>query len=153
MTNKIAKRSTIRFPEPISLEETEKLIGYVCENLPGRANYHAGYHMSTGKSLTERDQFYSQRGTVDLAGMISRHDGTAFDGFNCAISREGDTSKFEALVFQTTPGYDSESEYGEGTLELWDDVRNFVQKYFGDKAEALGKEKLRRSNPEKEGKK
>ncbi|VVB78374.1 Uncharacterised protein [uncultured archaeon] len=125
----IWKKAAIGFPEPIGFEETQELIDYICKNLPGRANYHAGYHQSVGESLVKKGEFFNQRGTVDLAGMITRSDNSAFDGFNCLISRQEDTSNFEALAFQVIPGYD-ESDYNPEVLRLWDDVRRYVGNYF-----------------------
>ena len=127
----ILERASIKFPFLIGLEDIQELIEYVCENLPGRANYHAGFHHSVGVSFTTAGEVYRQRGTIDLAGMIARSDGSAFDSFVCEVlSGQKDTSKFGALTFQTIHGYDNESEYGSETLKLWGDVRIHVNSYF-----------------------
>jgi hypothetical protein len=123
-------RANIEFLRPIGLEETQELIDYVCRNLPERVNYHASYHMSAGQSFQDKNEFFSQRGTVYLVGMISRGDGSAFDGFNCIISREQeDTSRFGRFSFQTIPGND-ESDHDPQALVLWDDVRRLIGQYF-----------------------
>lgn len=127
----ILEMATIRFPEEIGLEEAQEMVYYVLKKLPGRAHYHCGYHMSAGKSF-EYDSFYSQRGTVDIAGMITREDGSAFDGFNGIISRGEDTSKFAGMRFSVVPGWDL-SEYRREVLNLWSDVRKYVNEYFQEK--------------------
>lgn len=130
MIENILERSVIAFPHPVSLEEMQELIGHVCKTLPGRSTYHSGYHMSTGVPFMGEGEFYNSRGTVDIGGMISRQDGSAFDGFMGVIQRGvDDTSKFAAFSFQTIPGYEI-SEYDPRVLELWDDVRTIIRQYF-----------------------
>jgi len=110
--------SIIKFKELLNLEETLEMFAYVSARLPGRFHYNASYHGCSGVPFERKDPFVNERGTIGLAGTITREDIHAFDSLVCLVARD-DTSKFLGFRFQTIPGYDLE-EHDSNTIRLWE---------------------------------
>ena len=120
------ERGTIKFPFAISLEKTEQLLQYVAKNLPADIHYKASYH---GQFSHEE----CQDGSVSLSGTINHLEpSSSFDSFESILSQQ-DYTMISGIRFIMIPGYDLD-EYRQEAVELWDQVRTEVEKYFNDKS-------------------
>ena len=117
---------TISFPSPITLEETQEILGYVAQNLP--ASIDTKTEIYDHRYLDENGNLIESRGTVNISGSIRNTKNSASDGFNTTYE-SGDTSKINSLVFQAILGYSLE-EHRPEVRELWRDVRQQVDAYF-----------------------
>ena len=122
----ILEKSTIQFPEPLSLQEAQDLLQYIAENLPADIHYLASYH---SVFRTKDHKATKEDGTVDITGDIKRLDkDLAFDSFRMHPSDQ-DCTRMSALCFERIQGYELR-EYRPEVIRLWDDVRATIQKYF-----------------------
>ena len=126
----LLEASTISFPRPLSLEETEKLIDYVSINLPAQIITTSEYYKTRmpTKNSPKTGTLYHRRGTVKISGSITNMNNYSFDGFYTKNDSD-DSSKINAIAFQIIPGYNLE-EHRPEVKQLWSDVRNQVETYF-----------------------
>jgi hypothetical protein len=123
--DEVAKRSEILFPGHLNLKNTEKLLYYIAENLPGNVNYlienYRNFRNQSGKSIKER-------GTLKITANIS--DSKNPLGFDAAHFEpwSENTSYLSSLKFEIVPDWEL-SDYSR-VLPLWDDVRKLVGDYF-----------------------
>ena len=122
----LINKSTVKFPRPLSLKETEKLFSYLTKNLPARITYHADYLMNL---RNEDNRVCKDPGTASISGTISIDTSHAFDGFESKEYSE-DATKISAIKFILTPGYDIEEEYTQDVRSLWNSVKEKVSDYF-----------------------
>ncbi|MEK6871489.1 MAG: hypothetical protein AABX16_01150 [Nanoarchaeota archaeon] len=119
--------ATIIFPASLSLKETKQLLDYLSENLPADINARIEYFENRYKILGgENETMRRSRGTVTISGTI-RTKNYAFDSF--ITQHASNTSRIQAMQFQTIPGYSLE-EHREEVRNLWQDVRQQVKNYF-----------------------
>ena len=128
--DELLQSATIEFREPLTLEETEELLDYIAENLPGDIHTKSDYytqrhHYTDDKKLTR------SRGTVSIGGSIKNLEKLSFDSFS-SIHDSEDTSKTCAIRFQTIPE-DELEEHRPEVRKLWSDVREQVNNYFSQK--------------------
>ena len=117
--------STINFSVSLTLEETEELLDYIAENLPGETHTRSDYHAIR---YTENEKIARDRGTVSIGGMIRDARNSSFDAFS-SINNSDDSSRISAIRFQTIPGYELE-EHRPEVRQLWEDVRKQINDYF-----------------------
>ncbi|MBU1199895.1 MAG: hypothetical protein KKF46_02960 [Nanoarchaeota archaeon] len=123
---KIIEKATINFPKPLCLKATEELLKYIAESISANINYHAGYF----NNLNNKEGIVtSDMGTINITGTITRlSNPIAFDSFEIFPYRN-DTTKADKMQFTMVPAWDL-TDYQEQNLELWEDVRTVVDKYF-----------------------
>jgi len=126
--DELLKKTTINFPRAINLEESEKLLEYISEKLPGNINYVITYYKSffydemAGKAG-------NSTGTLNInANIKNSKEIMAFDNMGMLSSNE-DVSKLSSIEFSKTPGW-SIADYRPEIQRLWDNVRNIVDAYF-----------------------
>jgi len=120
------KKSTIRFPEPLAVNETRKLLGYIAKTLPANINYHTAQHFSI---YAENKRVVSEPGTLSVTGTIrSLKESMAFDSFSSVPSDE-DIARISSLRFSLIPGYEL-SEHDAEVVKLWKDVKTLAEAYF-----------------------
>ena len=115
------ERSTIALPNPLDLKEAEGLLSYIAKNLPGRIAYTASYYRHSMSDGSVQD------GSVKLGGMVIKESTFAVDSFE-SIHDRNDTTKIAAIKFSPIPGYEL-SEHRPENIQLWDDVREMIEKY------------------------
>ena len=117
----------IQFQRPLSIEEAERLLGYVAKRLPGRVHYRAHYFRSIDPN--DCSELQIEGSALKIDGDISRVGSPmAFDTFHMEPLEE-DTSKLEIMKFQLVPGWKLE-EYKLEIKQLWEDTRRLVDAYF-----------------------
>src|SRR3989344_1490990 len=89
---------TIEFKEALTLEETEKLLDYIAENLPADITSKITYHYCRYHN-SENREIKRERGTVYIGGSIRNITKHSFDSFETLCSK--DTSKIKSIRFQT----------------------------------------------------
>ena len=124
------QRATIEFPRSVGLEEAERLLSYVSLHLP--ANIH--YLISQHKDLrNDSGSISTQLGTFELGGSIQdTNKPRSFDSFNAKSRYEDDEAGLWGLSFSPIPGY-SLREHRTELVQLWDDTRAIMGKYFEEK--------------------
>ena len=69
----ILRRTTIKFPWDLTLEQAKGLIRYVCINLPGTANYfYSQYIVLREDSFSDEERLKEEEKTSIFHGMISK---------------------------------------------------------------------------------
>ena len=124
----VTSKSTIDFPENLSLEQSEDLLKYLAENLPADIDYQISQHKS--KRHIEKE-VGTIEGTLEITGqIISRNNFLGCDSFTMANSDlSSEYFKIGRLEFSRVSGGDL-NEYGGEVKELWDSVRERVGDYF-----------------------
>jgi hypothetical protein len=127
--DEITKRSTIEFPRPLDLEETESLMEYIAKSMPANVAYEKSshvemYHVDNVAAFA----VFREQGSVALGGTITTLACAEFDSFSCTPSLE-DCTKIDKMRFNTIPGYTLE-EHRKEVVRLWDSVRHTVLEYF-----------------------
>jgi len=120
------EKSTIRFPEPLTINETRKLLGYIAKTLPANINYHTSQHFSI---YAENKRVADEPGTPSVTGTIrSLKETFAADSFSSKPSDE-DITRISSLRFSPMPGYEL-SEHRPEVVKLWKDVKTLAEAYF-----------------------
>lgn len=128
--DEILNRATINFPKPISFANTEKLLLSISEGIRGEVHYSLDtpksfiYNQEEKKSrITLKDRMIKQIYIKD----INNH---SFESAKMIMSDEK-SSEFSSMRFEIIPGYNL-PDYRKETLQLWDDVREIVERYFSE---------------------
>ncbi len=128
--DELIKKATIDFPRALNLEEAEKLINHLAENLPARIDY----TITSNKMIIvdPGEEIFKQEGTVKITANITHSTKpNAFD--SCEFNPHGqDSSKLSSMKFQLTPGWEL-SDYRPEVQQLWEDVRKVVTYYLAFK--------------------
>ena len=139
--DEVCERSTVKFEPPITLEQAESLLGYVCMMLPAVIHYDPVRHFRLsppgGDTPTQyQDRPAKIRRGVSLSGDI-KHEGGKYEFASFVCQRDhGDHNMISSLNFTTGPGQRI-GEYRPETLQLWDDVKRLVAQYFADNRRQL----------------
>lgn len=119
------EKSTIRFPEPLTINEARKLLGYIAKTLPANINYYTSQHFSI---YAENKRVAEEPGTPSVTGTIrSLKETFAADSFSSVPA--DDTPKISSLRFSPIPGYEL-SEHSAEVVKLWKDVKTLAAAYF-----------------------
>jgi len=128
--DQVLKETIIELPKSLSIDETEKLMEYLANQLQGDIQYKVAYgksiiHGSEGEGLLKLD------GSVGVSANIKSYRNGARDWFSCEPD-EIDMSKISVIKFNMVPGWDLPEyiKYRKEVVELWREVRNLVTQYF-----------------------
>ncbi len=117
---------TIEFGRVLSLEETEILLEYVAEKLPGRVNY----TLTVKKDIEPYNDSKREITEIALSGTVSEiKTRFATDEFVCDAYSQ-DEKRFESFRFRIVPGYESLDQYTQKTKDLWANVRIIICEYI-----------------------
>ena len=123
----VIKRTTINFPKPLNLKQSEKLFDYISRNLPANLNYTVEVHNDTYYN-SEKKKALKSKGPVKITGTISNAKKVmSFDSFRTENKGE-DYTHLYSIKFNHL--FSNLSEYRPEVIGLWDDVRNLTEKYF-----------------------
>ena len=124
----IAKRLGIDFPKNLDLQQSEDLLEYIARELPADVIYGVSY----GKSIVHTEEGIEtfDRG-FKLTGQISSRDNFGKSDSFSILNPDYTSEHFEVgrLEFSMVPGWDI-NDYRKEVLELWDGVRELVERYF-----------------------
>jgi hypothetical protein len=130
----ILERATIKFPNPLGLADTERLLLCISEGVKGKVNY----GLRTPKSFVYNEEKGKSEVDVrkNIIGEIIIRGSKNPIGEAVSILPSEDLAderfiKYSSMRFSIIPGYDV-SEYRKETVQLWDDVRSIVEKYFSE---------------------
>ncbi len=127
----VTKRATINLPKAITLEEAEELLEYLARELPGIISYRLERNMTL---YHDDSEIIKSMGSVSLSGNIrSFKEHGNFDSFEGKPS-EYHYSMIDTIGFFVVPGFDL-TDYRQGAIGLWDDVRTLISRYFEQKGE------------------
>jgi len=129
--NLLLEKTTIKFPKPLNLKGSEKLLEYISKKLPGDVNYTVNYysHFLYNK---ERKKSLKSNGTIGItANIISSKEAMAFWDTSMLSSNEN-LSRLSSMEFSKVPGWDI-ADYRPEVQGLWDDVRKIVEDYFKER--------------------
>lgn len=136
--DEVCERSTVKFEPPITLEQAESLLGYVCVKLPAviHPKVVRDFRLSPPGGDTPaqyQDRPVKIRKGVSLSGDI-KHLGGKYEsaGFSCDTA-EDDPNRIVSLSFSTTPGCERTVDYRPETVQLWDDVKRLAAQYFEER--------------------
>lgn len=124
-------KTTIKFPKPLNLKGSEKLLKYISEKLPGDVNYTVNYynHLLYDR---ERKKFVKSNGTLNItANIISSKEVMAFWDISM-LSSDQNLSRLSSIEFAKVPGWDI-GDYRPEVQRLWDDMRKIVENYFKER--------------------
>ncbi|MEK6879925.1 MAG: hypothetical protein AABY22_09975 [Nanoarchaeota archaeon] len=124
----VVKKSTIKFPKNMSLNQAESLIVYIAKKLPAIVNYTISQQITDGY-YTDSKEFFRSKGTAKIRG--ARNQSTkpfTFDSFTFKHSVRNN-STFSLMQFELTPDWEL-SEYRPEVRKLWDDIRKIINEYF-----------------------
>lgn len=126
--DELTKKTTIEFPRPIGREHAEKMLCYISSHLPGDVNGKVEYFINYRCDSKKKDSL-EEKGTLTLFVNVNNSKKIpSFDTFVSSPWKE-DSSLISKIEFQKIPGFEL-SEYRPEVIELWDDVRKVVNKYF-----------------------
>lgn len=125
----VIQEATIEFQRLLSLEETEKLLGYISKNLPGRTHYISSY----GEIIDslEKGRTHIERTSISIEGIIIHKEPMKFSSFR-GINVQNNSALIGAIRFETIPGYNLK-EHRPEEIQLWKEVRQQVFNYFSQK--------------------
>lgn len=140
----LTQRATITFPFLATLEDMERLFGYLQQEAGLITNYELSISKQVGNIFEKPKELegavakdYRLSGSISVpslgitdtlrnltGGISERWD---FEGFPKIAA--DNKPYFSGMKFFTTPGW-SLGDYRQGTLQLWDQVRKLTNKYF-----------------------
>ncbi len=136
----LTQRATITFPILATVEDMERLFGYFRQDAGLITTYNLQIRKQIGNEFEELREHeaaitsdYQLSGTVAVppSGVIDTlqviSEKCDFDCFT-EIARD-EKPYFSEMKFFTTPGWGL-GDYRQGTLQLWDQVRELTNKYF-----------------------
>ena len=125
---KVCGKSRIDFPKSLDLEQSEELLKYLAKELEANVGYDISYHKSIAY---EEEGVKISNGYFKINGRISLLDSPGkFDTFTMNSDYSiPEVYKVRKLEFYRIPGYDF-NQYREEIIELWDDTREVIGKYF-----------------------
>lgn len=124
----LVQKATVELPQPIYLQEFEKMLAYVAKSLPVDITFRASYF----GNVSERSKGDIDYGSTEVGGMIkSTRVPMAFDNFTTSTS-DRDYRKIARMKFSIIPGYD-EDDHRPEVRQLWSDVRAAVERYFAER--------------------
>lgn len=129
----LMKRSVVEFPRPLPHEEVSGFFRQISEDvLPDVTDslsycFQQHYEITNcdvdGERHDEKAEYLRQ---VRVSGDFFRM--PALVNFRL-VHTDDDHPSFDALQFNTIPGYELD-EYSPDEVQLWDDVRESIKKYF-----------------------
>lgn len=130
--DEVVERSTVKFERALDISGVKSLLRYVAERVPCEVSYavecfEALVHSSCGNGVIT-----NQHGSFKFSGTFRILGGTSFAGFNCSSDAYLGAG---ALNFLAIPGY-SLSEHRKEEVEVWDNVRAGIEKYFKEMKDA-----------------
>lgn len=124
--DEVLRKTIIEFPKPLSFGEMKELFEFIIEALPAKIRYKGSFH-NTLYLDQERGGVVEDLGTSSFTGHIQDVNKDSFDAFETHPDQEN-SSKIFALRSSTVLNDGLESD--PRTIELWDDVRKVVNRYF-----------------------
>jgi len=136
---KLLKKSKIVFPKSLGESQVENLFEYLTKNFIN-VSYNKeikGYMKNMGPMGTNKLEpvISKEKYCSNISGGMTDFSGEnyASTNFNCSLEEVTETSnrRFDKLNFSTIPGYTLE-EHNKKEVQLWDKVRDLIQKYFSE---------------------
>ncbi|MEM4244781.1 MAG: hypothetical protein QW404_02180 [Candidatus Nanoarchaeia archaeon] len=122
----VLEKTIIKLPRPLSLKETEDLIEYIAEQLPGDIYY----KISRNKSVIKNPEgILKFDGSGSISANIKSYKSGAYENFSCEPDDFTKDSKISAIKFTTVPGWKL-FDYRKEVVELWHEVGKIVAQYF-----------------------
>jgi hypothetical protein len=128
--DEVLAKSDIKFPRPISFANAEKLLLSISEEIRGKVHYSLNIPKSFVYDEEEKRIRISLKDRTLGHICIEDNKTHAFE-FARMMPYEGDPSQFSSMKFDIVPRWKF-SDYKKETLQLWDNVRKIVEKYFQD---------------------
>jgi len=139
--DELLDRVTIKFPFPINAEEVENnLFEYLRQEVPCNLDYSIIIRGNKGQG--DNGSPTSERYAFEFTTTITKRIGDfTTSRFKLLSPFRFSPNFFNAIKFDTVPGYDSIEEFagsfpiGEAQLRLMDSVRENVEEYFSQRTE------------------
>ncbi|MCX6750053.1 MAG: hypothetical protein NTZ83_01200 [Candidatus Pacearchaeota archaeon] len=127
----ILEKATIKFPKSISFDNAEKLLLSISEGIQGEVHYSLDWPKSFVYNEEEkRSKNGDPRGRT-LGSITIKDNKTHASEIAKVIPYDGESSQFSSMVFNIDSRLNL-SEYRKETIQLWDDVRGIVERYFSE---------------------
>jgi len=126
----IPENQKINFPVPINIRNTEKLIDYISEKLPGRINYQVNHHLKSSSYNPEEKKLEKEIGVLEITGNIISFKNMGIMDTLALYSNKENPTYLSSLVFMDFSG---NSKKDENIRNLWNDVRRIIDDYFIEK--------------------
>ncbi len=127
--DKITERTTIEFPEPLSVSETMDLFTYIGQNLHSDVSSTVENKRKVHGMFPGGKEVSNELMGVNVYGHISTVDVAGSSTFKCTTHSPEYHTLIDALVFDWEGESDLEKHRRE-EVTLWDKVREQVSNYF-----------------------
>ncbi len=125
----ILNKAKITFSNPLSFADTERLLFCISEGIQGEVHYSLDWPKSFVYDETGKKSKIKEGEKRTIGEITIKENKTPVLEIAKVIPYDGESSQFSSMVFNIDSRLNL-SDYKKETLQLWNDVRGIVEKYF-----------------------